>query len=95
MSNNDPMAILKLSVRHMEHSMLMALNRYELDLNLAVEKAVAEYCAEDNLCAVVDSLVKREIDIAVRETVEHYFRLGEGRSAIIETVRSKLTDGSA
>ena len=85
---------LRLEVEHMKLSIQRALSLYATDLTDAIQEAVEKKCNSDELAQVMYREVDRVIEEAVKNEIERFYRYGDGREAIKEAVRVKLTQGA-
>jgi hypothetical protein len=79
------LSFVKLSVEGMKHQILTALNTQHLDLTNAVNKACEKFIKED-----LEKQVDLEIDRAIRDEIQKFFRFGDGSQFIAGIVKEKL-----
>jgi hypothetical protein len=86
--------IIKLQVDHMRHEMAMALSSYTAQLDQNLQQAIERFCTPENLQRIIEDEADKQLDIAIREAVKHWFIYGEGRAVIKRAVEDKLRNNS-
>ncbi len=84
--------ILRLELEGMKFSLYRALDKYQVEWNKMVRNSIERYCNEENLQLVIDRVVEREINDAIQEEVENFYKYGEGRNIIREIIVKKLQE---
>lgn len=85
--------IMKLELEGMRYAVRTALMQHAAALDIQLNEAVDAYCTEENLGQVIRQTVKQEIDCAVKEEIQRFFRCSEpGRAAIREAVLKHLDE---
>jgi hypothetical protein len=72
--------------------MAVALNKYILQLDETLQRALDAYCTPENLERVIRSETELVLDQIIKEEVRNWFVHGEGRAIIKESVHKKLRD---
>jgi hypothetical protein len=57
-----------------------------------VNKTIQEYVTDGTLERIVDAEVRRILDSAVKDSIDRYFRLGNGRNHIDKKVEAVLRE---
>ena len=79
--------IIKLEIQGMRHTVCTALTQHTAVLDENIQKAVEEFCRPESLDALVRKIALQEINSAVSEEIQNFFRWsGNGRKAIKEAV---------
>ena len=82
--------VISLELEGMRHSLKVALSEYAVQMDSQLQAAVDSYCEPTHLKAVISTIVANEIDRAVKEEVERFFRYGNGRYQVREAVNAQL-----
>lgn len=85
-----PMPLIRLEVDHMKYSMITALHNYSVQMDENIQKAIEEYCTQENLDRVIMDAAHKALDTAIKEEVRNFFWNGDGRSAVAASVRESL-----
>ena len=84
--------VIKIELERMRATLLVALSEYAARMDSDIQTAVDQFCQPDNLKAVIEQVVERELKAAISQEVEQFFRYGAGRQAISRAVVERLTD---
>lgn len=92
------MPILRLELQQMQQTVHMALHEYMVQLDADIQQAITDYCTPATLTRVIEASVSEAVERVIREEVERFYRVGQGRKVIREAVevelgRSKETHG--
>lgn len=83
--------IIRLEIEHMRETLCVALAEHRFMMDNYIKEAVDAYCTPENISRVVKESALKQLDIAIREEVEKFFRYGNGRKAVSEAVEAALT----
>jgi hypothetical protein len=85
--------IIRLELDRMKYSIIAALNQHVLNIDDQVQKSIDQFATEENLGNIIQKIVREEINSAVTEEVQRFFRYsGLGRAAIREAVEQHMND---
>lgn len=83
--------IITLQVQGMKHTIQTALQQEVAALDNAVQVALDKLCTEEQIAAVVEAEARREIEAALRQEAQSFFRWNNaGREAIRQAVHEHL-----
>jgi len=89
--------IIRLEIEGMRYQIATALAQHSFELGEGIQRAVAEFCTEENIDKVVNTLVNEQIKKTVQDEVTAFFSYGKGRtavkSAVEEIMRSVFDEG--
>ncbi len=89
---NTPIPIIQLEIRHLKHSMAVALSEYVMSFDEMLQDSLHNYCTPENLRAVIEQETRRTLDIVIKEEVRKWYTTGDGREVIKKAVEQKLKD---
>ncbi len=92
MPDPNEFPIIKLTVQHMQHSILLAINNHMLNMGDEIKKAVEAACTPEQVKRVVEQSARETLDKVIALEVRRYFEYGEGRPVIEAAVVAKLKD---
>ncbi len=85
--------IISLEVQGMKHTMKMMLAKEAALLDASLQRAVEEFCTEENLNNIVRKEAMRQLEEAVKQEVRNFFSFNAaGRLAVREAVHEFLED---
>lgn len=84
------MPIIRLEVESMRYTIVTALTQYQAQLDSDIKKAVDLYCTPENIQKVIQDVTFSTLNYVIKEEVEKFFRYGEGRTVIAESVKETL-----
>jgi len=84
------MPIIRLEVQGMKHTITHALMEHQTQMDEDIQKAVEDYCSEENISRVITQACRAELEQAIKEEVSSFFRYGDGRKAIKAAVGANL-----
>ena len=87
-SGNLP--IIKLEVQHMKHEILIALNKYQLQIDEYIDKELERICSSEYLQHFIAATVEKCVEEGIREEIRNFFAYGKGRQAIADAVKERL-----
>ncbi|CAB4159192.1 hypothetical protein UFOVP707_61 [uncultured Caudovirales phage] len=83
--------IITLQVEGMKHTVRTALMREAAALDKGVQDALDKLCTEERIAAIVEEEARRQIEAALKEEVQSFFRWSAaGRAAVREAVHEHL-----
>lgn len=82
--------IIRFEVENLRHTVTLALQGYVAKMDSDIQTAVAQACSPECVALVIQATARKEIDAAVRQEVENFFRYGNGRETIKRAVAEKL-----
>lgn len=83
--------IITLEIQGMKHTMKLALMREAAAMSTAVQEAVERMCTEENVARIVQEEARRQLEVALKEEVQSFFRwTANGRAAVREAVHEHL-----
>lgn len=91
MSGMDGMPIIKLEIQGMKHTVMVALSEHHARISEEVQHALEQACSESNIRTIVALQVNAEVRKVMKEEIHYYFSIGEGRDAIREMARQRLS----
>ena len=89
--NNDTFTI-KLDLTMMSEKVQCHIARRSDEIHGLVNKTVQAYVTDGTLERVIDAEVRRILDATVKDSIDRYFRLGNGRSHIEKQVEAALDE---
>lgn len=84
--------IVRITLEHMKAEIVQAMSDYFDRSKHDVQKAVEAVCTEEHVAQLLSQSIEKELRIAIQEEVHKFFTYGEGREAVLETVRSRLSE---
>lgn len=83
--------IITLEIQGMKQTIKTALMQEAAALDNAVQAALDKLCTEEQIAAIVERTARGEIEAALKEEVQNFFRWNNaGRAAIREAVNEHL-----
>lgn len=82
--------IIKLEVERMQYTLKALLSEHAAAMDEMLQKAVDNYCTDDNLKAVIDGAARQALDAAIKEEVRAFFSYGDGRKAVAAAVKESI-----
>jgi hypothetical protein len=83
--------IIKLEIEGMKHTILTALMEETAAIDRGVQEALEKLCTEENIARIVHDEARRQIEAALKEEVQNFFRWSNaGRAAVREAVHEHL-----
>jgi hypothetical protein len=82
--------VIRLEVQGMKHTMMVALQQYQVNLDADIQQAIADYLTEENVSRVVRESVRSAIELVLREEVLKFYQYGEGRKMVQQIIQSSL-----
>lgn len=93
MNENFNVPIIRLEVEGMKYTMQRALTEHAVAVNESIQKAIDNYCTEDNINAIVMREAKFRLDQALKEEIQNFFGYsGAGRAAVRAAVIETLNE---
>jgi hypothetical protein len=90
MNDYDSIPIVRLELERMKFQIVTMLSSYTDELNANIQRAVDDYCTDENLHAVVRDAVKTTLNNVIKEQVNRYFTYGAGYRAVERAVKDGL-----
>ncbi len=90
---DSPFPVIRLEVERMKHSMLVALSKYNLELDSMLKDALDKYCSAEHVEVILNVAAREAIDRAVKEEVSNFYLHGRGRKAIVAAIAKRLKAG--
>ena len=82
--------IVRLEIQRMKHTICTALAEHSAKMDSDIQKAIEDFCTEENIDRVIREATYKILDCTIREEVEAFFRYGPGRNVIAAAVKEKL-----
>lgn len=82
--------IIRMEIQGLKHNIAMMISEHQLKLDEHVKDAVDQYCTDENIKKVVMEATINALNQVMKEETESFFKYGEGRKAISESVKSIL-----
>jgi len=83
--------IITLQVEGMKNTIKTALMEQVVAMDSAVQAALDKLCTEEQVAAIVEQEARRQIDAALKEEVQNFFRWNNaGRAAVRQAVHEHL-----
>lgn len=83
--------IITLTVEGMKNTVKVALAEQVVLMDAEVKRAVERYCTEENIAQTLKQAVFHEMNLAVKEETQSFFRYsGKGRAAVKEAILEHL-----
>lgn len=83
--------IITLEIQGMKHTIRTALMQEAAALDKGVQAALDKLCTEENVARIVEDESRRQIEAALKEEVQNFFRWSNaGRAAVREAVHEHL-----
>jgi len=79
--------IIRLEVEGMKMTISAAISEHAMQIEQDISRAVEDYCTPENISFVVRQAATNQLNHAIKEEVERFFKFGEGRKAVAEAVR--------
>jgi len=86
------MPIIRFEIQGMRDTLLHAICDRQLKFDEYIAGAIDSYCDPDNLAKIMRQHVQCELNTAIRESIEGFFRYGEGRKVVREAVIKRLQE---
>lgn len=86
--------IIRLEVERMRHTMVTALTAASLKLDEDIQRAVEEFCQPEHIAQIIHDETERTLNVVIAEEVQKFFRYGEGRKAVAESVKKRLMEAT-
>lgn len=86
------MPVIRLEIDRMKFAIMRALSTHMAQIDSDITKAVEQYCTSENIKRVIAKQTEEEINRAIKEETERFFRYGAGRHAIAEAVTKALLE---
>jgi hypothetical protein len=84
---------IRLELTGMKEAIIFAFNERQAAQDVDVRAAVEAYCTPENLNLIIGAAVRETLDRAIKETVDHFYRYGDGRGVVKEAVQQRLARG--
>lgn len=85
--------VISLEIQSLRHTIKKALTEHAAQMDADLQKAVDDYCREGNISQIIRETARREIDAAVKEEVQQFFRYSQpGREAIRQAVQEHMDE---
>lgn len=83
--------IIKLEISALQRTIKVALMDHAASMDSDLQQAVDDYCKEGNITQIIRETARREINEAVKEEVQKFFRYSApGRQAIRLAVQEHM-----
>ena len=83
-------SIIKIELEGMKLSLHKAISERHDIFNEMIKKSLDNFCNEDHLEFLVNEKVRKAVISAMSESIDSYFRYGDGKAAIDEIVQERL-----
>lgn len=83
--------VIRLELNHMKQTLMVALSEYAMQLDTDIKAAVEAYCTPDNLRKVIQESIRQAMSGVLRDEARRFFEYGEGRKAIVDTIKACLS----
>jgi hypothetical protein len=90
----QPVPVIRLEVERMRQTMVAHLSNAALQLDEDIQCAVEAYCQPDHLSKIIHDETERTLNAVIAEEVQKFFRYGEGRKAVAESVKKRLLEAT-
>ena len=90
MTSDHGFPIVRIEIEGMKQSIVHAIMERQLLMDEWVVEEVERQCSDENIKISIQREVQRAIDASVRESVDRFYRLGEGRKIVSNMVESRL-----
>lgn len=88
MNNISP--IIRFEIEGMRQSIAAMLTEHALQIDADVNRAVDEYISSGNLERLITQQVDMTLNSVIKDEIESFFKYGEGRRTINQSVSSCL-----
>lgn len=82
--------MIRLEIQGMKHAVQVALSDYAAKMNSEIQAAIEAACTAQHITAIIEETARREVDSAIRQEIERFFRYGDGRETIKAAVAAML-----
>jgi len=82
--------ILKLELTGMREQIAMAFTDFQLKQDAMVRESLAKICTPENIQAIMDEAVAKELRAVIENETKSFFAYGEGRALVAAEVIKKL-----
>lgn len=83
--------IITLEIQGMRNTILAALTDHAAKLDKGIQDALDKLCTEENVTRIVHDEARRQLDAALKEEVQNFFRWNNaGRAAVRQAVHEHL-----
>ena len=89
---NFELPLITLRMEGFRHSVCMMLADLNMEIDQHLKASVEAQLSDENVHAMIEETAKREVDKAIRSSIEEFFAFGEGRDAIRDAVQAKLKE---
>lgn len=90
MAEQECMPVIRVTVEGIRESITTAMAQWALTQDDIVQKAIEKFCTPENVGRIIEDQVATCLESSIRESVNHFFRYGEGRKAVLGLVEKKL-----
>jgi hypothetical protein len=85
---NQP--IIRLEIEGMKHTIMQAMTQYVAQMDSDIQAAVERACRPEVITVLIEETARREISKAVTDSVEAFYRYGEGHAVIRDIVLTSM-----
>lgn len=83
--------IIRLEIEGMKQTIMHSMTQYMAQMDADIQAAVERACRPEVITALIEETARREIGKAVTDSVEAFYRYGEGHAAIRDLVMTAMT----
>jgi hypothetical protein len=84
--------IISLEIQGMKNTIKTALAEQAALMDKHIQDALEKLCTEDSVAAIVEAEARKQIELALKEEVQNFFRWSSnGRAAVREAVHEHLS----
>lgn len=87
---SEGIPVIRLTLEGFRMQILAALTEREMEISNEIKRAVEEYLTPENIEKTVGRVVQVELDKAINEEVDHFYRIGPGRHYVRDAIRRRL-----
>lgn len=81
-----------LKLENLQQNILMAFHDCQLELNEMVKVEVLRACNTEQLKYQVEVATRQAVEHAIKDSINNYFRYGEGKSFIKQAAEKRLAE---
>lgn len=82
--------IVKLEISGMREQIAMAFTDFQLKQDAMVREALAQVCTPENVQAIINEAVAKELRTIIESEAKAFFQYGDGRKYVNELIVKKL-----
>jgi pyruvate/2-oxoglutarate dehydrogenase complex dihydrolipoamide dehydrogenase (E3) component len=82
--------IIRLEIEGMKHTVMHAMTQYMYQMDADIKDAIERACRPEIILALIEKTARQEIEKAVVNEVEAFYRYGEGHAVIRDVVMASM-----